>query len=118
MNFLRKLFGGGTGSDDRSGYYLYIRSNYADECIRIRVNLQNDLDPQYEETGSDYPVGYELHKEVMGNKAFQLIYVDMKFDRNKQPASEATVRGGKLISREEYEQCVAETQSPPQPSQQ
>lgn len=99
MSFLRKIFGGGTSGDN--AMYFYIRCNQCQEAIRIRVNPGNDLSPVFEED-SDQPVGYELSKEIMGNKCFNLMRGTWQFDRSRHVTG-SEISGGKEITREEFE---------------
>lgn len=105
MSFLKKLFGGGTGSSD-SGMYLYVRCDKCQEPIRIRINPANDLSPVYESDGDD-PTGYEVTKEIMGNKCFNLMHGTWRFNRARKKL-DGEVEGGAEISREEYEAATAE----------
>ncbi|MGH2351941.1 MAG: hypothetical protein ACRDJN_10055, partial [Chloroflexota bacterium] len=76
-----------------------------DEAIRVRVNRDNDLSAEYEE-GSDAPVGYTLHKEIVGSNCFRRIQVDMSFDSQRR-VTEQEIRGGTFITREEFEASAA-----------
>ncbi len=96
MGFL----GGGPGSGDDGGLYLYVQSDKTGEKIRVRINLGNDLAEEFEGTGDDVS-HYVCHKDVMGNASFEIIKLEVQFDRNRNMVGH-TIDGGRLISEEEY----------------
>ena len=99
------LFGGGAPAADGNAFWLYVRCAACGEAIRVRVNREHDLSPEFDE-GSDVPSAYQLRKEIVGRNCFRRIQVDMTFDRQKRPA-EQEIRGGSFITREEYEAAQA-----------
>ncbi|MCY4109843.1 MAG: hypothetical protein OXG11_12555 [Chloroflexi bacterium] len=96
MGFL----GGGPGGGRDDGLYLYVQSNKTGEKIRVRINLGNDLTEQFEDVG-DNVSHYICHKDVMGNESFEIIRLEVEFDRNRNMVGH-TISGGRLISEEEY----------------
>ena len=96
MGFL----GGGPGGSDDGGLYLYVQSNKTGEKIRVRINLGNDLTEQFEDVG-DNVSHYVCHKDVMGNESFEIIRLEVEFDRGRNMVGH-TINGGRLISEEEY----------------
>lgn len=108
MSFLKRLFGGSkAGSDD--GLYLYVRCNRCKEPIRIRINPSADLSPVYAGAGDD-PTGYETRKEILGNRCYNLIQAEWRFDRSRRKSG-SDIQGGTEITAEDYE---AETAAPTQ----
>ncbi len=105
MSFLGKLFGGGRRDSD-DGLYLHVRCNSCGEPIRIRVNPANDLSERYDEDGGDDSSGYELRKEILGNKCFKLIEATWEFDNSRRKVG-SHIRGGTEITAEEYERETA-----------
>lgn len=106
MSFLSKiaaLFRGSPPASRSAGsaIWLYVRCSACREKIRVRLNRENDLTPEYEE-GSDRPTGYLVHKEVVGKNCFRRIQVDITFDANKNVA-EQTITGGTFIDEREFD---------------
>lgn len=99
MNFLRNLFGGKSGPAD-DGLYLYVRCGNCGRVIKVRVNKQADLLPDWDQGG------YTLHKEMMDDKCFRLMRAEITFDANYTIRSQ-TVEGGTFITQEEYEAARA-----------
>lgn len=102
MGLLKKLFGGARGD---SGIYFYVRCDACGEAIRVRVNPANDLSPVYEGEDSEED-GFELRKEILGNRCFKLIEGTWRFDTRKRLVG-SEIRGGKEISAAEYEEQEA-----------
>ena len=98
----------GAVADDRV-MWLYVQCDYCGEVVRVRVNKSTDLEHLYDE-GSDAAVGYALHKEVIGSDCYRLMRVEMKFDSSHRVLDQS-VRGGRLVSREEAE--AAKTHNAP-----
>ena len=103
MGFFKRLLGGGQAADQ--GLYLYVRCDNCGEPIRIRVNLANDLSPVYEDE-DDLEDGYELRKQILGNRCYKLMEGYWRFDRRKRPIR-AEIEGGAQITAEEYEAGAA-----------
>ena len=102
MGILGRLFGtGGSGSAD-TGLHIYVKSNYADEIIDVRIDPQRDLAEEYE--GEDDAASHHTaHREVIGQKDFRIISVHLVFDRNRAFTGDASVEGGELVDRAEYD---------------
>ncbi len=118
MGFFRRLFGALRGApapgDDgagRSAFWVYVRCNACKEPIRVRVNREHDLSAEYEE-GSDAPTGYLVHKEVVGERCFRRIQVDLTFDGQRKE-TERQIKGGVFLTAEEYAAAAAEAENDP-----
>lgn len=107
MSFLKKLFSGGGGSAD-SGIYKYVRCNACKEPIRIRLNPSADLSPVFEGDNDD-ATGYEVHKEILGNRCYKLMHATWRFDTGKRLTG-AEIEGGTEITVAEYEAETATSQ--------
>ncbi|NJN19700.1 MAG: hypothetical protein HC822_27410 [Oscillochloris sp.] len=105
MDFLRRLFGGGTRSPSDEGLHLYVRCDHCGAPVHVRVNPYNDAAVEYDDR--EEISGYRLRKEIMDSRCFRLIYAELVFDRNRRE-TERTIEGGSFVSRETYEQLVAE----------
>ena len=119
MSFFKRLFGGLLGggsaqtSDDagRNAFWLYVRCNACGELIRLRVSREHDLSAEFD-GDSDAPSSYHMTKEIVGQKCFRRIHVEMTFDGNKRPTDQQ-IMGGTFTTREEYEAAQpAETATP------
>lgn len=92
MGFLKKLFGGGGTSSSSDFYTFNVRCDRCGETIEGRVNLSNELTPDYE-SGE----GYHVRKVLMGSGlCFQQIEVNLKFDAGKQ-LQDRQVSGGTFV---------------------
>lgn len=104
MGFLSRLFGGkrsdATGGDsgDPDGLHFYVRCDRCGERLHIRVNKRTDIADDYE---AEPPVKM-LHKEVLGSRCPNLMYVHLTLDAS-YGITEAQTERCTLISREEYE---------------
>jgi hypothetical protein len=118
VGFLKKLAslfsggpGGGSAGDDGRTRWVYVRCNACSEPLAIRVDLQNDLSPEWNNSsaaGSDQPDYYSVHKTVIGReRCYRSVEIELVFNRNHQVESERAV-GGTLLTAEEYEQAKAE----------
>ncbi len=105
MGLLKRLFGGSPARD--AGIYLYVRCDTCGEPIRVRINPGTDLSPVYEGAGDD-EAGYELRKQILGNRCYKLIEAVWRFDRRKRPIG-SEIQGATEITAAEYE---AETAQP------
>ena len=109
MGFLSRLFGGGTaasaGQDngDRDGLHFYVRCDKCGETIHIRASKANDVGVDY---GDDDAVSRALHKEVLGSRCQNLMYVHLTLDDRFNIVESSTERCT-LISREQYEASQA-----------
>jgi hypothetical protein len=116
MSIFRKLFGGlfgagGAKKDDSAGssaFWLYVQCDRCGEKIRVRVSREHDLSADFD-GGGDMPSGFYTHKEIIGRNCFNRIQVDLTFNSGRVQ-TEQTIRGGKFITREEYEASEATPQ--------
>lgn len=109
MNFLKKLFGGSRGSDDRQ-LPIYVMSHRCREPIEGRVDLFNELSGSDE--GNDYYVRKVLH--TSGEKrCFDQVEVEIWFNGNKQVADHS-VSGGRWLTADEYAEELAIFNAPPE----
>lgn len=100
MNFLKKLFGSGSGPSGDPGLYFYVKSNRSNEVIQVRLHRDNDLSQTDDETG------YFVRKLIVGQKSFDRIEAEFYFDRAKHFVS-AELTGGTLVEREDYDAYLA-----------
>lgn len=107
MSFIEKLqkfFGGSerksggspASGGDPNGIWFYFRCKKCGTPVRVRVDRRSDLNPE------DGPAAYVVRKDVMDSKCFQLIKAEMWLDTT-YTVVQADIRGGTLISEEEYQ---------------
>jgi hypothetical protein len=98
MAFLRRLFkalGGGPAGREADSLPLAVRCNRCGEVIRARVNLRNDLSPDYGD--GDGALTYVCRKVLMGQeRCFQQIEVTLRFDANRN-LIDRQVMGGEFV---------------------
>jgi hypothetical protein len=91
------LFSSGTKSGDT--LWLAVKCKRCGEIIRARVNLNNDLSPNYEEGQTD-PT-YFCRKVIIGDQGcFQRIEVELSFDAHRQ-IIERKITGGYFVDSQE-----------------
>ncbi len=109
MSFLKKLgslFSSPSG-DGRS-LWLYIKCEKCGELLKGRVDLHNDLSIQYEPSGRGS--SYFCRKVFVGsNRCYRPIEVELSFDKNRRLMNEE-IKGGKIVSEEEYLAANPETE--------
>jgi len=105
MNLLRRLFGGGSAPAMDNAIHLYVRCNRCSAPVHVRVDPRNDLVIEY---GDDEDAsGYRLIKEIMDSRCFRLMRAELEYDRTRRELSRQ-LEGGKFITRDEYQQLVAQ----------
>ena len=109
MNFLKKLFGGSRGGDDRQ-LPIYVMSHRCREPIEGKVDLFNEL------SGADEDNGYYVRKVLHTsgrNRCFDQVEVELWFNGKKEIA-ERSVSGGRWLTAEEYAEELAILNAPPE----
>lgn len=101
MGFLRGIFGGksaGVDTADRDGIHFYVRCDRCGERIHIRANRTSDVADEYDGEA----VAKILHKEVLGSRCQNLMYVHLTLDAGYRIVESSTERCA-LITREAFE---------------
>ena len=88
------------GEDDR-GIYLYVRVTKSGETIKVRIDPANDLVQEFDPAGGDNPTHYTCFKEVLGNRSFHAVQLNLDFD-NRRRLQDKRIVGGRFISEAEY----------------
>lgn len=100
MGILKKLgevFGGGGVRRDPDAYWISVRCRRCGEVVQSRVNLANDLSPNYE--GEDG--GYFCRKILIGDQGcFQRMEVELTFDSARR-LIDRQVTGGEFVEEAE-----------------
>ncbi len=104
MSFIRnlkKIFSSPPPRGERA-FYLYVQCSRCGEKLLARVDIWNELTPEYDGK-SDDAASYFCRKVLVGEKqCYQPIELRLKFDKNHRLADK-TIMGGKFIEQEEYE---------------
>ena len=95
----RRSGGSSASSGDPNGIWFYFRCKKCGTPVRVRVDRRSDLNPE------DGPATYVVRKDVMDSKCFQLIKAEIWLDTTYSVV-QADVRGGTLISEEEYQAAL------------
>ncbi len=81
--------------------YLYVQCNKCGEKLRARVDIWNELTPDYDGKGED-AASYHCRKVLVGeNKCYQPIELRLKFDKSHRLV-EKEISGGKFIEADDY----------------
>ena len=103
MNIFKKLskaFSAPPAKTERA-LYLFVRCDKCGEKLRGRVDVWNDLTPEYE-GNSDSPASYHCRKVLIGDqRCYQPIELTLKFDKNHKLV-ERQINGGKYIEEAEF----------------
>lgn len=103
---ISRIFGGGGPKVETDrGLYYYLQCDKCREVIRVRVDPQWDLAPDYDGGSS-----FTANKYVIGQKCYRPIEVTLTFDNNRQE-TERQISGGKFITAEEYAALATPTPS-------
>jgi hypothetical protein len=94
MSFLKNLFSGTPAKPDKNYYTFQVKCNRCGEIIEGRVDLNNDLSLDYDNEQTVYFVRKGL---LGGNRCFQQIEVELKFDSHRQ-LIEQNISGGEFVN--------------------
>lgn len=82
--------------------YLYVQCAKCGEKLKARVDIWNELTPDYDGS-SDNATSYFCRKVLVGEKqCYQPIELRLKFDKNHKLV-EKIILGGKFIEQVDYE---------------
>lgn len=106
---LKGMFSGGDSGPADNGIYLYVKLDRSGEIVRLRLDPQHELVPDYE-GGS----GYRTHKSVVGPRTFARAEAVFRFNSSRNLEG-AEIDGGSLVDAADYEaQEAAQTTSEPE----
>lgn len=105
MNWLRRLFSRGTRSGSDTALWLHIRCNRCGEAIQIRADQRYDVASEWLEPGDTGPA-YTMHKDIVGDRCFQRISIDIEFNTRMEITGQRIV-GGTFLTPEAYAAAVA-----------
>jgi len=94
---------------DPNAYWVYVQCQRCGEKLRGRVDLRNDLSPNYD--SQDSSMTYFCRKVIIGEqRCFQPIEVELTFDRQRK-VIDSQISGGKFITQEAFSAENPENQS-------
>jgi hypothetical protein len=105
MDFLRRIFGGSGATTSDGAIHLYVRCTHCSAPVHVRADPRNDLLIEYGD--EDDTTGYRLIKEIMDSRCFRLMRAEIQYDRGRREISRQ-IEGGAFISKEDYDQLVAQ----------
>lgn len=108
MGFLRRLFGGGGAESpvEKDVMHVYAKCKRCGTPVHVRINLSNDLQTDYGDTAAE---GYRLNKDVMDDRCFQIMQLEIDFDARRRETGR-TLEGGTFTTQEEWEEWEAKRQ--------
>jgi len=115
MNWLKRLFARRGRQEGHTALWLYVRCRRCGEAIRIRTDRRYDLASELRDSGESGPA-YTMHKDIVGNRCFQRISVDVGFDSGFQIV-EQHITGGDFLSEAEYTTAIAVDADPAPPAE-
>ena len=101
MAFIKQLVDFFKRDSDPNTHREYVRCSRCGEKIAVRVNLGNELTPQYGEGEG----AYHVRKGIVGSgktRCFQPIEVELYFDATHRRVSRY-ITGGEFITKEEFD---------------
>jgi hypothetical protein len=96
-----KLFSSPDSAKTDRIMYLYVQCDKCGEMLRARVDMWNELSPEFDGK-SDDAVYYHCRKVLVGEKrCYQSIELTLKFNKNHK-LIEKQINGGKYIEEIEF----------------
>jgi hypothetical protein len=86
--------------------WLYIRCNRCGEAIQVRADRRYDVASEWLEPGDTGPA-YTMHKDIVGDRCFQRISIDVEFNTRLEIVAQRVV-GGTFLTPEAYAAAVAD----------
>jgi hypothetical protein len=108
MDWLKRFFSRRKRQESDAAFWIYVRCQRCGESLRVRADRRYDLASEWRDAGEAGPA-YTMHKDIVGERCFQRISVDLAFDRRLQIIEQRIV-GGDVLSEAEYTASLA---SPP-----
>jgi hypothetical protein len=100
MDFLKRLFGTNGASSagnmgDPNGLYFYVRPDGCEEVVRVRIDRNNDL------SLNDDNTTFIVQKHVRGVKCRQGVELTLHFDGSRRHVS-TDIEHGALVKEADY----------------
>jgi hypothetical protein len=100
MRWLTRLFGRRPPREGHAALWIYVRCRRCGEAIRIRADRRYDLVSEMRDPGEAGPA-YTMHKDIVGERCFQRIAVDLAFD-HRQHIIAQQITGGEFLTEAQY----------------
>lgn len=103
MGFFKKIASvltGGESTETGNVHWEYIRCSRCKEQIAVRIDLRNELTPQYDSSEG----AYYIRKGVVGGgetRCYRTIEVELFFNSDRQLVSRY-ITGGEFIAKDEF----------------
>ena len=104
MQWFKRLFTRSAQAAPNAAIWVYVRCDRCGEAIRIRADRRYDLASEWRAPGESGPA-YTMHKDIVGERCFQRIAVDIGFDA-KLEIAERRISGGTFLTPDEYDASV------------
>lgn len=111
MDWLKRFFARRKRQESYTAFWIYVRCQRCGEALRVRADRRYDLASEWRDAGEAGPA-YTMHKDIVGERCFQRISVDLAFDRHLQIIEQCIV-GGDVLSEAEYAASLASPPSRP-----
>lgn len=105
MGWLRRFLTRRRRQESSTAFWIHVRCRRCGEAIRVRADRRYDLASEWRDAGESGPA-YTMHKDIVGERCFQRISVDLAFDSRLQ-ISERRIAGGDFLSEAEYAAALA-----------
>jgi hypothetical protein len=100
MRWLTRFFTRRPRQQNAAALWIYVRCRRCGEAIRIRADRRYDLVSEMRDPGEAGPA-YIMHKDIVGERCFQRIAVDIAFD-HRQQIIQQQITGGAFLTEAEY----------------
>jgi len=111
MRWLTRFFARRPRSASAATLWIYVRCGRCGEAIRVRADRRYDVVSEMRDPGEAGPA-YTMHKDIVGERCFQRIAVNLAFDHRLQLIDQQ-ITGGAFLAEAEY---VAATTLPSHPN--
>ena len=115
MQWLKRLFTRRPREAANTALWVYVRCRRCGEAIQIRADRRYDLASEWRNPGEPGPA-YTMHKDIVGDRCFQRISIDIGFDARFRIV-EQQIEGGEFLTAEAYAAAVAASSSPTSPDE-
>jgi hypothetical protein len=105
MDWLKRFFARRKRQESHTALWIYVRCRRCGEPLRVRADRRYDLASEWRDAGEIGPA-YTMHKDIVGERCFQRISVDLAFDHRLQIIEQRIV-GGDVLSEAEYTASLA-----------
>ncbi|MGQ4808283.1 hypothetical protein NKDENANG_01664 [Candidatus Entotheonellaceae bacterium PAL068K] len=100
VRWLTRFFGRRPRQTLDAALWIYVRCRRCGEVIRVRADRRYDLVSEMLDPGEDGPA-YTLHKDIVGERCFQRIAVDLALDHRQQVVGQQ-IAGGEFLTETDY----------------